>query len=229
MIVHNCEQNSVIWLNLRAGVVTASEIDSLVTPLFKARTGEGVESYLAQKLAEKWFGGPLPQFMDINCEFGHILEEFAIPAFTFETGKQVSRVGFITSDDGTIGCSPDGLIGEDEGIEIKCPTPAVHMKYLLSDEFPKQYAAQVQLSLYLTKRKRWQFVSYHRRMPMLVKTVEPDPKAFAAFDEAVNDFLERMRDGWKKLVDLNGGKEPTRKTFTPAEPITEDYSHGITP
>lgn len=221
MIVHNVEQNSLDWLALRAGVVTASEVDAIVSDTFKIRTGEMPKTYLAQKLAEKWLGGPLPGFMTLEMDLGKLLEEFAIPAYEWESGEKVTKVGFITTDDGSRGCSPDGLIGEGEGIEVKCPTAAVHMKYLLADSVPAQYLPQIYFSMYVTQRKRWKFCSYHRKMPMLVKTVEWDEQIDRTLDKAVADFCQKMREGWDKLVALNGGKPPTRKTFTPTEPTPE--------
>ena len=110
-------QNSLEWLQARSGIPTASEFDALVTPELKIRTGETPTSYLHKKIAEAWQGGPLPQFQGLDMEFGHIREEEAIPWFELEYGVPVQRVALVTTDDGRIGCSPDGLIGEDGGIE----------------------------------------------------------------------------------------------------------------
>lgn len=212
MKILNVQQQSVEWLTARAGVVTASEIDALISPLWEIRKGKGVTTYLAQKLAERWVGGPIATAMTLQMEDGKILEEEAIPAYSFDFNQDVQRVGFITDDSGQIGCSPDGLLGVDSGIEIKCPMIHTHVKYLLADELPAEYAAQVQFSLYVTGRKFWRFMSYSRRMPSLVKTIEPDPKAQAAFAEAVPAFLDKLQSAWLRLCDLNGG-EPQRNTF----------------
>lgn len=205
MKIVDVEQGSVEWLSARAGVVTASEIDALVSPTFKVRDSKGVDTYLAQKVSERWTGGPIANFQTLDMEFGKILEEEAIPYYSFEHNVEVQRVGLITDDAGQIGCSPDGLIGDDGGLEIKCPQIQTHVKYLLADCVPPEYVAQLQFSLYVTGRKYWRFMSYNRRMPALVLTVEPDPKAQAAFASVIPDFLGKLDAAWKRLCELNGG------------------------
>ena len=111
MKIHEAAQGTQAWLEARAGIPTASEFDALITPLWKIRTGEGVTSYIARKLAEKW-GGPLPSFggsgqISWAMEQGQILETEVIPWYEYETGEQIQRVGFITTDDEKAGCSPD--------------------------------------------------------------------------------------------------------------------------
>lgn len=211
------EQGSADWMIARAGVVTASEMDAIITPLWKARTGDGVQTYLNRKLAEKWLGGPLPSVQGVfDMEQGNILEEEARPAFTIVTGLEVSTVAFITDDTGRVGCSPDGLVGDDAGLEIKCPRIETHIGYLRSGELPKDYAAQVHGSLYVTGRQKWHFMSYRRGLPPLILTVERDESIMAKIDDAVTTFLASMADEYQRLVEINGG-EPKRHVskFTP--------------
>lgn len=215
MKTHNCEQGSDEWLQLRAGVVTASEADALVSPTFKQRDSKGVESYLAKKLAEKWLGGPLPSdaIQTMPMEFGSILEQEARPFFTFATGKEVQTVGFITDEAGRCGCSPDGLLGDDAGLEIKCPAPNTHLRYLLDGVLPADYAVQVHFSMFITGRPQWVFMSYRRGMPPFILTVQRDDAIQATIKAAVDAFLKRLDESWAKLVALNGGQEPERNLF----------------
>ena len=206
MKIIRCEQNSVEWMIARAGVVTASEMDALISPLWKIRTGDGVQTYLAQKLAEQWIGGPLPSVQGVfDMEQGKILEDEARPFYTLTTGEEVQPVGFIISDDGRIGCSPDGLIGEDSGVEIKCPKMETHIRYLLAGELPKDYAAQVHFSMFVTGRPKWKFMSYRRNFPPLILTVERDEEIMAAMQSALDKFFESFDLAMEKLVRLNGG------------------------
>jgi hypothetical protein len=206
MKIIKCEQSSVDWMIARAGVVTASEMDALVSPLWKIRTGDGVQTYLAQKLAEQWIGGPLPSVQGVfDMDNGKILEEEAKPFYTLTTGDEIQSVGFITSDDGKIGASPDGLIGDTSGIEIKCPKMETHIGYLLAGELPKHYAAQVHFSMFVTGRKTWKFMSYRRNFPPLILTVERDDKIMATIAEALELFFENLDAAMAKLVKLNGG------------------------
>lgn len=206
MKIHNCVQQSVEWMIARSGIVTASELDALITPLWKVRTGDGVLTYQAQKLAEQWIGGPLPSIQGVfDMEQGKILEEEAIPFYTLETGEVVQQVGFITTDDDMAGCSPDGLIGDDCGIEIKCPNITNHLRYLLENELPKQYAAQVHGSMYVTGRPRWKFMSYRRNFPPLILTIERDEEIQEKIKEALDVFYEAFDGSMRKLIALNGG------------------------
>jgi hypothetical protein len=222
--IYNVQQSSVDWQILRSGKVTASELDALVTPLGKIKTGDGPRTYLMQKLAEAWLGGPLPQLNIWDFDQGHILEEFARPAFALETGLEVSTVGFITTDDGRCGCSPDGLIGTDCGVEIKCPHVAKHLGYVLDGVTPKEYIIQVQASLFVTGFPRWYFYSFCRRMPSLIVEVKPNPEIQEAIGEAVGGFLIKLDEAMDKLTQLNGGEKPAART-KPA-PVEEKYELG---
>lgn len=214
------EQGSLEWLTLRSGKVTASELNAIITPLGKIRTGDGVRTYRMRKLAERWLGRPLPSDADgiWDLEQGHILEEYARPAFTLETGLLTRKVGFISNDDCTVGCSPDGLIeGDKSGLELKCPHLETHIGYVLNGEVPEKYVAQVQGSLYVTGFDHWYFASYRRGLSMMVVKVEPDPNFQASLALAIETFLEDLDADWKAFIAVNG-PPPERKPFTPSEP-----------
>jgi hypothetical protein len=206
-----CIQGTPKWLEARMGVCTASEMDALVSPLGNVREGKGVASYVALKLAEKWRGCPLPSFGGGAMEQGSLRESDAIPRFELDTDIDVEKVGFITTDDGMVGCSPDGMIEDGSGIEVKCPQPPAHVGYLLDGVLPDQYILQVQTSLYVTGFKKWIFMSYCPGFPKLILTVDPDPKIQASIRQAVATFSAMMDEGWKRLVELNGGEGPRRE------------------
>lgn len=213
MKIIDCQQNSLQWLVARAGLVTASEIDALVSPTFEVRKGLGVNTYLAQKVAEKWLSGPIPGHMDLTMELGHILENEAIPAYEFDYNQKIQKVGLITDDASRYGCSPDGLIGEDGGIEIKCPEPKAHVKYLLENKLPVDYMTQVHFSLYVTGRKWWRFMSYRRGFPTLLLTIERDEKIAEVFKTALNAFLPKLENEFERLVEMNSGERPKPNAF----------------
>lgn len=220
MKIHNdIEQGGVDWMLLRAGKVTASEMDALISPLGKVRDGDGVQTYLNQKLVERWTGGPLPQLQGVfDVEQGRVLEERAKPAFTIHTGLEVRGAAFIESDDGRCGCSPDGLVGDASGVEIKSPTMPIHVGYLLSGKLPKQYAAQVQFSLWITGFHTWHFFSYNRAFPPLHLVVGRDENFQRAISVAVEDFIKQLDKSMQRLEELNGGP-PKRKTVIPTTPV----------
>ncbi len=186
----SCSQGSPEWLAARLGKVTASEIDALVSPELAIRKGKGPQTYLYRKIAEKVLGTPVDTASSWAMDQGAVVELEAIPWYSFAHNVQVDRVGFCESDDGRIGFSPDGLIGEDGGVEIKSPQPARAVEYLLEGEVPAEYRLQVQFSLYVSRRKWWKFVSYSRQLPALVVHVEPHQETFNTFDKAMKQFFE---------------------------------------
>lgn len=199
MKIIDCKQGSTEWAQARCGVVTASEVGALVTPLWKIRTGEGVQTYLHTKLAERVMGYVGTTGGTWAMEQGRIVETIAVPWYAFSRNMDVQAVGFCLSDDGRIGCSPDGLIGIDGGIEVKSPQPAKHIEYLLSGIVPPAYLPQIQMSLLVTGRKWWDFVSYHRFIAPLVVRVYPDPTAQAALGEALANFLVQLDKSLTRL------------------------------
>jgi hypothetical protein len=196
-------------LQVRAGVVTASEFHNLITPTGKIRTGETLESYFSRKLAEMWFGGPLPSnYSGGALEQGTLRQNEAVGYYATVYNKTVKAVGFITTDDGRIGCSPDGMFGDGTGIEGKCPDLHTQVKYLLKGELPPEYVAQVQGCMFVTGAPRWVFVSRSPILPMLVLTIERDEAFIEALHRALEVFLIRLDEGYKRLVALNDGKDP---------------------
>lgn len=200
MKILDVKQGTGPWLAARAGVFTASEFDNLITPAWKMREGETPQTYILRKVAERCMGCPLGDPSAWVMEQGAILEAEAIPWFEFTHGQKVDRVGFVLGDDPRLGCSPDGLIGDDGGIEIKCPQPTAHLKYLLSGVVPKDYLAQVHGGMYVTGRRWWKFMSYSRQFPPLLVHVDRDEgimaKMGAVMKEVLVDFdakLARVR------------------------------------
>jgi len=188
-MLHPVHQGSESWHLLRCGRPTASEFDNLVSPQGKIREGQMPLTYLYEKLAETITGKPLEQTGTWQMDQGSILEGEAIPYFELMQNVKVQRMGFITDDKMRYGCSPDGLIGEESGIECKCPQSQTQVKYLLEGVLPPQYVAQVQGSMYVTGRPSWWFMSYSRKLPPLMLKVERDAKFQEALGAALGKWL----------------------------------------
>lgn len=193
------EQATLQWLRLHLGKATASSFHKIMTPEFKPRTGEMFKRYVAEKVAESWRGEPLPQFTSWQTDQGLMREEEAIPYLELIYDCKVEPMGFVEADDGRCGCSPDGLIGEDEGVEMKCPESVAHVMYLMDGGIPKDYVTQVYGSLYVTQRKRWKFLSYRRKFPALVVTVERDEEIMEKIGVALSAFYKAFDEGMETL------------------------------
>lgn len=218
------EQGSVEWMQARAGIPTASEFDNLISPTWKIRTGEMPKSYLAAKLAEAWLGGPLIGFNVFDVDQGRILEEEARPWLELELNTDIARVGLCTTDDGRVGCSPDGIVWNPNeelhcGVEIKCPQPTAHVRYLLAGGVPTEYLAQIHGGMYVTGLASWKFLSYRRGFPKLLLTVERNDQIQEQIGQAVFNFLEDFSEAFERLCEINGGFPPKRKPSPAPAPV----------
>ncbi len=186
---HIIEQGHIDWFKLRVGKVTASELGNLLTPTFELRKGETPKTYVYSKVAEAYQGRPLISTGSWQTEQGNIREDEAIPWLALEKDWKILPGGFIETDDGRAGCSPDGLVqGKDFGIEVKCPEAVNHVRYLSEGVLPNAYMAQVYGSMFVTGFPRWIFVSYRRGFPALVLEIQRNDKAMFAISSAVDLF-----------------------------------------
>jgi hypothetical protein len=197
------EQGHISWFKQRMGKVTASELGNLVTNDFSPRTGKMPNSYMCEKLAELWRGKPLIQTGSWQTEQGQVREENAIPFFQIAFNVRIKYCGFIETDDGRMGCSPDGLIGEGLGIEIKCPEPQTHVKYLMAGDVPEDYLPQVHGSMFVTGFKEWIFFSYQVGFPPLIVTVKRDDQIIAKIANALDAFHDKFEKSKAKLAEIN--------------------------
>ena len=191
MKIIDCIQGSPEWKVARLGIPTASEFSRLVTSM--GERSKSLEPY-ARELASEIFADKTMSDFDGNMwsDRGRDLEQAAIELYEFTHDCVVQRVGFITTDDGLTGGSPDGLLGDDAGIEVKCLKAERHLdvlqKYQATGKTPPDYVAQVQGYMYVTGRSRWVLMLHHPDLPPIKISVAADPyfhKALAAGVAAV--------------------------------------------
>lgn len=215
MITLDVEQGSAVWLAARRGLPTASQFDKLITAK-TMRPSEQATKYRNFLLAEWLLGENLDDDVSQFMQRGTDLEEGAFDFYEMRQEVDVDRVGFVLRGDRRAGCSPDGLIGTEGGLELKCPSPAVHVGYLL-DGMDTAYRAQVQGCLYLCEREWWDWLSYHPTLPpVLVRCYRDEPfiTALSSILDAFCDHLDAMREELK------------RRGYEPAVPIAFDQLVG---
>lgn len=214
MKILECQQGSMAWEHARLGIPTASEFGNILKldGTLRDSTSEMANSYKCTKLAEWWRGEPLPGFSSFATEQGTLREERAIPFFELKTGQSVERVGFITTDDGKIGASPDGLLANDGGgLECKCLQPQNHVKLLLNGGLPKEHKMQVMGGMLVTGLHNWTFLSFCPGFPPLIVRVEWDQELIMTMMDSLSIFCNDMEQAKQYLIDLNGG-EPKRSS-----------------
>lgn len=199
MRLYRFEQYTDEWVKIRCGIPTASDADKILTPTGKLSAQ--ADKYMDKLLAER------AGFQDDPIEptawmlRGIELEPEARALFEFQTGWEVEQVGFATNDDGTAGCSPDGIIhieGGREGWETKCPKASTHIGYLRAGILPPYYKPQVHFSLAVTGLNRWWFMSHYPGLEPLIVPVDRDEYT-EKVAKAVRGFTDRLAEESEKL------------------------------
>lgn len=155
-IFENLEQGSQEWLDIRKGKMTASHADAI------GNNGKGLETYILNLMAEKYSNGEKIDYKNPDMERGHELEDQARSIYAINTGAEIKQVGFIEHSE-FVGCSPDGLVGDDGMLEIKCPSDVIYFQHLLKGEeaIDSKYIWQMQMNLLITGRKWIDYVAYN--------------------------------------------------------------------
>jgi hypothetical protein len=197
MRIITCEQRSDEWFLARLGVPSASSFDNIIT--MKGEVSKQLEKYMFKLAGEKVCGKAEETYQNAAMLRGVELEEEARQSYMFATDNVVEQVGFCLHDNINAGCSPDGLIGEDGGIEIKCPTISTHVGYILNGGLPSEYFQQVQGSLFITGRKWWDFVSYYPALKPVIVRVYPDVKFISALEGVLKTFCVNLEETINKI------------------------------
>lgn len=204
-------QGSDEWKALRLGKVTASRVADIVA---KTKSGYSTSraNYAAQLIAERLTGTPAETFTNAAMQHGTETEPEARAAYEFYQGVTVEEVAFIPHPQiDQAGCSPDGLVGGDGLVEIKCPNTATHLDTLIGQTVPAKYETQMQFQMACTGRSYCDFVSYDPRMPenmrLFIKRVPRDDKRIKELESEIASFLLELAVKLSQLNSLYGDKE----------------------
>lgn len=209
-------QGSAEWLALRSGKVTASRVADIV-----ARTKSGYSAsranYMAQLVAERLSGEPAPSFTSAAMQHGTDTEPQARKAYEFYRDVDVTEVAFVPHPSiADAGASPDGLVGDDGLVEIKCPNTATHIDTLLGQKVPEKYVTQMLWQMACTGRQWCDFVSFDPRMPeamsLYVERVKRDDARIQELETEVVTFLRELNDKISNLTKRYGS--PANDEFT---------------
>lgn len=192
MIIKNCVQGSYQWEYLRLGIPTGSNFSKIITGTGKPSKSAG--PYREKLLIEYLSGKTSDTFQSDWMLRGIEMEQSALLLYSFLKNVELQSVGLIFKDDyRLVSCSPDSLIkGQKKGVEIKCPSPKIHEKYLKDNKLPTKHIPQVQGHMYITGFKSWDFMSYHPDYEPLMITVLRDDDYISFMDELINDFIKKL-------------------------------------
>lgn len=181
------EQRTDEWFSARLGKVTASRIAD-VCARTKTGWGAGRKNYMAELIVERLTGKRNEGFTNAAMQWGTDQEPEARNAYEFYRNAEVIETGFIPHPSiAETGASPDGLVGADGLVEIKCPNTATHLETLDGATLPEKYFFQIQWQLVCTGRQWCDFVSYDPRLPesmrLFVERVKREDTVIAAIEK----------------------------------------------
>jgi putative phage-type endonuclease len=190
------EQRSPEWFAARAGKVTASRIADLMA---RTKTGYSTSraNYRAQLVCERLTGAVEPSYCNAAMQWGIDTEAQARDAYQIHQLCTVEEIAFVDHPAiAMAGASPDGMIGDDGLVEIKCPNSATHIETLLGGTVPDKYVKQMQFQMACAGRQWCDFASFDPRLPenmrLFVKRVERDAAAIAEIEAEVASFLAEV-------------------------------------
>lgn len=188
-------QRSEQWFAARLGRATASRFNDVMA---KTKTGYGAQrkNYMAELTSERLTGTQNDNFTSTAMQWGIDHEDTARLEYELETGNDVEETSFWQHDSLMAGASPDGLIGEDGLLEIKCPNTATHIETLQTKKLPRQYYWQVMGQMWIMGRKWCDFMSYDPRMPenaqKIIIRVGYDEDKANELEAEVTTFLDEV-------------------------------------
>lgn len=204
-------QGSDEWKQARVGSLGASRLQDAIA---KTKTGYGASraNLMAELICERLTGKAAEKFVSAAMQYGTETEPEARDTYIFSSGNSVEQVGLIRHP--TIEqshASPDGLVGDDGMLEIKCPQPAAHLDTLLNGKIPERYVTQMMWQLACSGRRWVDYVSYNSSFPdhmrLYVHRIERDDKLIKILEGEVAAFLLEMAVKLSELNSLYGDKE----------------------
>lgn len=191
------DQRTEEWFQSRLGKVTASKIADVMAQGRGGAPSATRATYRAQLVVERLTGVSYEGFRSAAMDHGTETEPQARATYILNTGRNVAEVGFVAHPRIEMtGASPDGLIGDDGLIEIKCPNSATHIATLRGADIDGKYLKQMQWQMACTGRAWCDFVSFDPRLPdkmqMLICRVPRDDALIAEMEAAVTAFLSEV-------------------------------------
>lgn len=204
-------QGSDAWLQARCGLLTASEMKLIITPTLKVAANDKSTAHLYELLAQRITGYVEPHYISDDMLRGQV-DEIEARALYAKHYAPVEEVGFVTNDEWgfTLGCSPDGLVGDDGMIECKSRRQKIQAATIISGEMPDDYKIQVQTGLLVTGRKWCDFISYCGGMPMVTIRVQADDEIQAAIVNAATAFEAKAANAMEDYNLMVSGAQVAR-------------------
>ena len=206
MRIVDVEQGSDNWLAIRLGLISASRFKDIMTNGRGSGLSVTANSYMRSLIAEV-LTNQQAEISGKALEWGSYHESLAIDEYVFETGNTVESIGICLSDDRCIGASPDGFVGDDGMIEVKCPYNSTNHINTVIDGMPKDHMAQIQGNLWVNGRQWCDFISFDTRVEhesrLYVERILRDDKYIADLENKASEFLLEMKRALKQSFGID--------------------------
>jgi hypothetical protein len=232
MKIYDCQQGDQQWTDLRLFTPTASNFHKILTPK-KWEFSASAKPYAFRLVAQKLLNRTLESLEGLeHVERGKMDEPKARKAYEFKNDVLTKQVGFITTDDGKIGCSPDSLVGTVGLAEIKCPAPEIMVKYHMNGEilgndsepyssFDDAYICQKQGQMLIAEREWNDLYAFSYEFPDLQKRFNRNEKFLSALGKALREFND-MKDHMLSKMEASGYFAEKRESIGIAEAAYQD-------
>jgi hypothetical protein len=200
--VIDCKQGTHEWHQARLGKPTASKISCLLTPAGKPTANAARRRYAIDLAVERITKRPTETFCTFAMQRGKDMEDIARVWYFLQTNTAANQVGFCVAPSGLTGCSPDGLVGTDGAIEIKCPGIAHFAEIVATGVVDADWEMQCHHTMYVTGRKWIDFVLYTDIQPFTgwIKRIPRDPVICGKIHQAVLDFSAEVDAVYNSIV-----------------------------
>lgn len=188
MKIHNMQQQSDEWFEVKKGKFSASDATAIQA------NGKGLDTLVYKKVAEILGGNDEDRYTNDDMERGNEAEDLARTSYEIETGNKVEVVGFVESDEYT-GCSPDGLVGEDGLVEIKCQRGYKYIELAHTKSIDKKYLDQMQMQMLVTGRKWCDYVCFNEDFakPIIIR-VDADPEVHVKLKKGLATGIKKVKE-----------------------------------
>ena len=206
------KQGSDEWHHKRMGIVTASQINALITAKGKPAKNQAMRSYACQIASQREYSFLEDNYQSFDMMRGHYCEQIARDIYN-DSFDEVFECGIITRQINgfVLGASPDGLVGKDGGIEIKSRVPKFQFETINAGEVPDEYMNQVQACLLVSGRDWWDYVQYSNGLPLFVRRVKPDEERQALIVNALDEFEVEVQRVHAEFKEKSAGLVQTKR------------------
>jgi hypothetical protein len=191
-------QYSPEYDRLKLGLPTSSNFKKIVTPTLGKKSDQR-KDYGYHLIAERLLGHRIETYQSEHMRRGMIEEAEAVEWYEFDTGTSTKSIGFVTNDEGTLGCSPDRLVGDDGLLEVKCLSDKEHVQALCEGRINIRFRPQLQGQIYISERQWVDILLWHRVLPCRVIRVEPDERFTETLVKELQSFLSFIETEMAKI------------------------------